>query len=814
MSHNPGDSASAPSADARRGRQRSPSGGEGQSSVRKSLVRESFLARRTALVDRVLFFMLLALLCARPMIGESYERLEINFLADLPTGGGPTPATTAWLDTFTLAAAVLALARGGRWRGGALIATAVGLLAAAVVASTYAAGNRYLAWFAGSSLLSGVLAAVALSTLVQARWMWHVLIAAALATGGTTAVKCIRQSTLEFAELRQSWEQEYKPALIQRGYNPDDPLFVNYERRMQSREAYGFLSHPNVTGSCLMMWLLVLAGLLVANGLRPNVAQTRALASVAAGLGCVLLAIALGCTRSRGALVSGLLGLGALALLGAAAAWVARRARLVLVVLAGGYLAAVGSVAAYGVSRGTLPHPSLAFRWYYWTAAARAYRDAPLTGIGRENFSTAYMLYKAPESTEEVRDPHDVWVSLLVELGPLGLASGALLCGLSVLGGLRRLGAPAEQQQPVDEPTPPLADRLRAAAPVAGGVLLVHLLFSGTLTPQPATWVVWGADVACTWAVAFVLALWVLGCIGSDGRRDRWVFAGLCAALLAALVHNLLDFALMTPGGLAVFGLCAAAARGLSAAAGPPRTSWTMRVVGYAVVPVALLWHPLTVALPVQWSTSQVQTLHALLHSSALEQAPQKIYARAAGLAAERFGDPSAHRYAVRAMLQICRLPTLDEHTRRAWLAGTRQAALDLTQRHSDDSGNFSVRALVEEESAGVDEQRHDASAARPMRQAAAESWDQAVQRYPTNPRTHISAGAAWFEVWQGTGAADAARRAREHFNAALKIDNCRPPREVVRLQPKERELVDERIRQLAAEPGATTIPSSAPGRP
>jgi hypothetical protein len=799
MSHNPGDSPSAPPA-------RGNSRGQGS-----PLVRESFLARSIPLADRLLFYVLLALLCARPMIGENYERLEVSFLADLPTSGGPTPATTAWLDTFTLATAVLTLARGGRWRGGAFIMTAVGLLAAAVVASTYAAGNHYLAWFAGSSLLIGVLAAVALGTLVQARWMWHVLIAAALATGGTTAVKCIRQSTLEFAELRQSWEQEYKPALIQRGYNPDDPLFVNYERRMQSREAYGFLSHPNVTGSCLMMWLLVLAGVLAASGLRPTTAHTRTLASIAAGLGCVLLAIALGCTRSRGALVSGLLGLGALALLGAAAAWVARRARLVLVVLAGGYLAVVGSVAAYGVSTGTLPHPSLAFRWYYWTAAARAYRDAPLTGIGRENFATAYMLYKAPESTEEVKDPHSVWVSLLVELGPLGLAGGALLCGLGVLGGLRRLGAQTAVQQPADEPSPAFGDRLRAAAPIAGGVLLVHLLFSGTLTSQPATWFVWAADVAFTWVVAFVLALWVLGCIGSDGHRNRWVFAGLCAALLASLVHNLLDFALMTPGGLA-FGLCAAAARGRSAAAGPSRTSRTMRLVGYAVVPAALLWHPLTVALPVQWSTSRVQTLHALLHSSALEQAPQTIYAQAAGLAAERFGDPSAHRYAVRAMLQLCRLPTLNEHTRQEWLTGTRQAALDLTRRHLDDSGNFSVRALVENDLADLEEQRHDPAAARQMRLAAAESWDQAVARYPTNPRTRISAGNVWFEIWQRTEAVAAAEHASAHFAEALHIDDLRPPYEVVRLQAKERERVATCLAQLQARRAVSTNPASAPG--
>ena len=495
-------------------------------------------------LDRFLYYVLLAVLCARPLIGESYEHADIGFLAALPDAGGPTPATTAWLDTLLLAASVLTLARDRRWRANVLLGVGVVLLAVAVLVSSRAAADKCLALLAGSSLFIGVLAGIALGSLLHTRWMLHVLIAAALASGCTTAIKCVRQSTDEFAQTRQAWEQEYKPRLIQQGYDPDDPLIVNYERRMISREAYGFLSHPNATGSCLMMWLLAAGGILAArcgverekvsgtfcrNG-PEGAAHKRFLtpfsAMVAAAL-CALLAVALWFTGSRGAMTGALIGAATLAALGVTARWSARHACVVLAVLFSGYALLIGAAGAYGVSKGTLPHPSLAFRWYYWTAAARAYEDVPLTGIGRDNFGAAYMRYKVPESTEEVRDPHNVWVSLLVELGPLGLIAGLVLCAACLLVALRGLntsdhfGAATVMERDEGRHEGTKARRhegeiqaaiVARAVPAAVGVLLVQALFSDTAFGQAGIAIIWGADVALTWIVAFAVSICATFC--------------------------------------------------------------------------------------------------------------------------------------------------------------------------------------------------------------------------------------------------------------------------------------------------------------
>ena len=59
----------------------------------KTCSRESDAAAAVQLPDRLLFFVLLAILCARPLISESFERLGFSFLpADIPDG--TTPAAT------------------------------------------------------------------------------------------------------------------------------------------------------------------------------------------------------------------------------------------------------------------------------------------------------------------------------------------------------------------------------------------------------------------------------------------------------------------------------------------------------------------------------------------------------------------------------------------------------------------------------------------------------------------------------------------------------------------------------------------------
>lgn len=759
------------------------------------------------LPDRVFFYVLLAVLGARALIGESYERLELSFLSALAPGGGVTPVTTAWLDAVVLAAAGVALARRQRWRGRLAIALGLLLLAAGYGVSTVVAADSYMARFVGASLLIGVLGGVALAALVQTRWMLHLLVATLLATGVTTAYKCVRQVTDEFPATKQMWEREFKPQLIARGYDPTDPLFINYERRMASREACGFLAHPNVTGSVLMMTLLAACGLLIGllrRGPQSETGGQRWVAALVAAGGVLLSAVGMWLTGSLGAIGGAGLGVAALLLLGCCARWASAHTRRLLVLLAAGYVGVVAVVATYGLRTGTLPHPSLEFRWYYWTAAARAYADAPWTGIGRYNFPAAYLCHKAPESTEEVKDPHNLWVSLLVELGPLGLAGGVLLCGVTVLRGVRRLN----QSMPASAQALSPRAVFWQATPLVIGVLLVHALFSGTDGDEPAVWLLWAVDVGVVWMISLSLALWLLARVAQHERGMAWLSAGLCAAVLAALVHGLLDFTLMTPGGLALFTFCAA---GAAATIAPPREReaaarrarpWTA-TIGWVAAVALVAAHVWQIAVPVQMTQRRLQRLERYARAGVSQNDFDSLQATAQEIL-RACDDEAVRRAAVQAVLRQTRTSRLPvEQQLRTLEALHRQVAESHTQPVH--AGTWATRARLESELAHLHGLQGDARAAGRSWRCAAESWDRAVALYPTNPRMRISAGQAWLEVWRGSVAGPAAgriqdhaaQRAREHFEAALRIDQTRPTVEVQRLHPAERQAVESALGEL-----------------
>ena len=65
---------------------------------------------------------------------------------------------------------------------------------------------------------------------------------------------------------------------------------------------------------------------------------------------------------------------------------------------------------------------SLQFRLFYWTGAIETIREAPLTGAGPGNFRQVYLKHKADESSEEIRDPHNLLLESWSAGGIIGFA--------------------------------------------------------------------------------------------------------------------------------------------------------------------------------------------------------------------------------------------------------------------------------------------------------------------------------------------------------------------------------------------------------
>jgi len=688
-----------------------------------------------------------------------------------------------------LIASAAILVRGWRrQRGGGWVLAGLGGLMLAVALSVSAAGEQRPALNAGFSLLIAVLAGAALVQVMRAPWMPRLLLAATLASGATMATKCALWKAYEHHDTMAAWA-EYKPQLEAAGHDLSAPTVINFERRLQSGEAIGYQSHPNVTGSFLMMWLLTAAGVCAAwlAAGRAAVGVDRSAALLFCAALSLMLGIGLWYTQSLGAFVALAGGLLLLIALGFLRRRVALRPGRALAVLVGVYLAQIAGGTTYGVAHG-FRHPSLAFRWQYWTAGAQVFLDAPLTGVGRLNFGDAYLQHKAAASPEEVRDPHNLWLSLLVELGPLGLAAGSILLFGSITAVFRRMngqieGGAAQSAISVGQVT---------AAMLA--VPLTHFIFSGRVEGS-ATGLLWAFEFAAVWLVCFAVITRLVDLLPDSNAARGWLLAGIAAALLAALIHGLIDFALLTVGGLYLFVTLLAAAiafRPPPAAQPAPHRKWLV-----AVAAILLVFFQLTgVTLPTMRTEFWLQQLRLIAFSPPGFAGRDDIRAlEQRVLASDPLDAEAARQVAGWAMLIGTgesgtqeRLKLLKQAEELGLLAlernpHSRAAEVRLGKLYEDMQEAYLLALLPDE-------------AGEALHQAALH-WQRAVELYPTDPRTRISAGKVWLEWSQESDDPQARAIAAEHFNAAREIDDSRPPGEVMRLRPAEREELEQYLQEL-----------------
>lgn len=730
-----------------------------------------------ATAETMLFAALAGTLAARLMIGESYYRVELGFL-NIGAAAGPSPALSVLLDWALLAGASITCLLRPQVLTSSRVGLAGGLLlSAAVIVSALAAADTRIALSAGAGLVCICAAGAALRALMRTRMLRDVLVAALLAGCATNALKCITQRAYEFRETYEFWQQE------QAGLSPEaraaaDPLRVNYERRLRSNAAFGYLTHSNVTASCLALGALLLAALLRATIRAPALARELGMrAAGAAGL-LALTLIGLWCTDSTGgwiALAAGGLVLGGAPLL-------SPRWRSTLV--PAGYLLLAGGMLSYGLLRGTLPGESLAFRWEYWTSGWHAWLAQPLTGCGRENFIQGYLLHRAPGATEEVRNPHSLWLSLLYELGPLGLLGGGLLAWAALRATSRLAGANADPN--AGAPDAPLGRAGWSAAPAALCALVALGWTASTsdlIRAGASGAIVWGFEVGGAWLAAFALLLWLL-----RGTSPALATAGM-AALVAALTHGLIDFALLTAAGLSLLvGLLAGATAGgaprdaAPRARGPARRCAGLRRAARAIPLLATAAYLLLGVVPTWRAALLYDELQAVLRRGPGAAATATaISARA--VAADPW-SADAPRALAGALAEWSAAPGAAPAARESLAQQALELLRELERRSPRALGPIRAQArlLAQPEPHA----RPDSGAARDRLRRAVEAYERAIALYPSEPRLRIEAAEAALRLWQQVPDVETADRARGHLAAALRIDATRKADAAVKLTDAE----------------------------
>jgi len=753
-----------------------------------------------AWVRIAVFALLLCALAVRPLIPETFELAQLSFLSNVIDSGGPTPATTAALDTLLIAVAALAWFVSSPTRGSRVLLVATAALLVAAGASCVFAGDKRVALNAAGNIVACVVAGAAMVRLIGARWMLRLVLAAIIAGGAVNALKCITQASSEFKLVAEQWEHQ-KELLRKRGADLDDPLIVNYERRLHSAEAFGYLFHPNVTAACMSISLLLALAVAVAALKRPQTRTTLLWAAIAAAL-VVALSIGVWLTGSAGAAVaiaSGLLVLAVFVLFPGPAS---RHPRAIVSLICAAYLLVIAGGAGYGVLRGTLPHPSLAFRWDYWTAATTALVDESppqaLVGLGRENFLPAYLRYKSAAATEEVRNAHNVWLTLLVEMGPPALLAGLLL-SVCVLA------------RAVPRPTPPPKDCVTPRSVVVIVVLLflvLHAAFSGTQFSQPGVGIVWGIEFAAAWTLAFLLALRSMELLTDSAAAALLIRGGMAAAIVAALVHNLVGFSLFTPAGLSVFVLLCVCA----VASAPDRRGASMaaqRVVGVALAVIALTQAALCTTPTWRSERALLQMRRGLASARSFDQAAAAIPLGREAVALDRW-SVTAKRALVRALEQLAATPSLPSDAEREWTDRALDAARAAVRSHPRDTGLLRALAGTLEQRARLHDRSGQHNDAVTLRRRAADALERVVGLYPTNPRDLISAARAHVAVWRETADEADVRTAREEFARALEIDALRAKGNTARLRRDELAAIHDALRELElheSDTGADPIP-------
>jgi tetratricopeptide (TPR) repeat protein len=322
--------------------------------------------------------------------------------------------------------------------------------------------------------------------------------------------------------------------------------------------------------------------------------------------------------------------------------------------------------------------------------------------------------------------------------------------------------------------------------------------------------VVWSMDVAGVWVLALFVSLWLLAQVGEHPRGETWIFAGLCAAVVGSLVHGLLGFALLTPGGLSVFVLCAAASvAGARDSARSQRRRWT-ELLTWTIAAAALLGHVAFVSVRASRTAAALERLDQAMQMAAETGRFRSVIDAARAVAERTPGDAAAARTAARALLRV--EPLLPaERERESLLSLADTLCQTAVSRNPLDTNNRSLWGHVEAARANLEAEAGRFDSAVAARRRAAEQWQQATDTNPTDPRVRISAGSAWLELWRRSGARRDAELARGHFREALRIDGLRSRNDSARLRPQERDLIERALTELATQGDAEPAGKPAP---
>lgn len=195
----------------------------------------------------------------------------------------------------------------------------------------------------------------------------------------------------------------------------------NLRNRLAGSEPFATFALTNSLAGFLAPWLVIAVGLLLA-GPRPTLpAEVRSRRFAWGAVALVFLCLIL--TKSRTAWLACLLGPLAAGLLRRGLR-LSRAARLTVVVA----LAAVGIAVLVDGRLASEAGKSLGYRFQYWRGAVAVWAESPWLGCGPGRFGDRYLRFKEPTASEEILDPHQMFLETAAVTGLPGLLLLVAVC--------------------------------------------------------------------------------------------------------------------------------------------------------------------------------------------------------------------------------------------------------------------------------------------------------------------------------------------------------------------------------------------------
>lgn len=572
-------------------------------------------------------------------------------------------------------------------------------------------------------------------------------------------------------------------------------LFVD---RLESSEPTATFALTNSLAGFLAPWLIVGAGIGLVCWRDPQTPESLSITEsesaagmkrwtpggnrifsppLAGALLCVLFsAFCLMLTKSRAAALASALGLLAIAVLELRGrrriGWrIPLLIAMAIAACAGGALA-IGAVDWLVLSE---TPKSILYRTEYWRATMALIRDYPWFGCGPGNFQQYYPLYKLPQASETVADPHNFVLEVWANAGtPAMLALLAFLALLARLAwrtpGDNRL--PAATDQAVTAAGPPAKEsssQTMESGPCAAGRAGMALHEHAGRGSVALGWI-WGGAVA-----GFLLAF-PLGLVAGFPPPQSLFWIGLPLAGLAVFLLRqwAIDGRLpgwLLPGALAVLLLNLSAAGGIGFA-GVASSFWLLAAL---IASASSLGRPLRPPAWLQWSAAVAAVLVAgacyrTMYAPLLEAQSSILAAMAhAGQGRMQSAEDAlrdaaaADPYSPQPWLQLAAV------YHQQLLASESPPRSDRFDAAVEQARRLNPRSFAQERQIGDWRLAlyRRGSDQRQLRQAL-DSYARAADLHPTSSLVH--AQLSW--VWHVAGRAD---RAAEEAAQALRLDALMP---------------------------------------